>query len=314
MSNRCFIGIDLGGTNCRGAIVDGGKIVGREQFMPSGKNEDPESFFQRLVIFCQDLRERSEQTVAGIGLGAPGVIGDDGSVRYAPNLSCLNGFPLAKQLMGRLEIPVHIVNDANAVALGEAVFGAGSDLNSFLLMTLGTGVGGGLILNRSLWTGVDGAAGEVGHMMVVEDGRPCGCGSRGCLEQYASANGIVQTVRTAIDRGASSILQQITEKLEARHVGMAARKGDQVALEAFCEAGRKLGQILAGITNLLNLQGAIITGGASESFDLMLPAIRREMNERAFPVPAGSLVIRRGSLGEKAGILGAAQLAAEVLD
>jgi len=313
MSTGRFIGIDLGGTNCRGGIVEEDAIVGSEEFIPSRQDKDAEAFFDRLTLFCRRLAEKSGQPVGGIGLGAPGVVGEDGSVRYAPNLPHLNGFPLAQRLMDSLELPVYIVNDANAIAWGEAVFGAGSDLDSFLLMTLGTGVGGGVVLNRSLWTGVDGAAGEVGHMMVVENGRPCGCGSRGCLEQYASATGIVHSARLAMEEGASSSLGENSEALEARHVALAARNGDKVAAKAFCEAGKKLGQVLAGITNLLNLQGAIITGGVSESLDLMLPAIRREMNQRAFPVPAGSLVIRRGTLGERAGILGAARLAADLL-
>jgi glucokinase len=216
---------------------------------------------------------------------------------------------LAADLAERLQLPVVVANDANAIAWGEALFGAGRDFSSFIGLTLGTGVGGGLVLDRRLWLGADGAAGEVGHWTVVPDGRPCGCGNRGCLEQYASARALAVLARERIAAGEPSALAQIAAgELTSRQVGDAARQGDALALAVLEEAGGYLGQVLGGIANLLNLDGAVIAGGAVDSFDLMHPAILRELRRHAFAVPGRRLVVVPGQLADEAGILGAAAL------
>lgn len=307
------VGIDLGGTNCRGALVSASGAVGEISRMPTLIDEGLGFFLPRLVDFCRDFVRESEQRgdrAEALGIGVPGVIATDGVVTVSPNLTPLNGFALAERLRGELAIPVTLVNDANAIAWGEGLFGAGRSFSSFLTVTLGTGVGGGLVLRNVLWEGADGAAGEVGHVMVEAEGRPCGCGSRGCLEQYASASGIALTVKERLAAGEESLLAAEEEREITSHaVSLAARRGDAVALEAFRVAGMRLGQALAGIANLLNLEGVVITGGAAESLDLMLPELRRELYFRAFSVPAHRLAVVRGELGDDAGILGAARLA-----
>jgi len=243
-------------------------------------------------------------------MGAPGLIAVDGTVTTSPNPPALDGRPLAADLAERLRLPVVVANDANAVAWGEALFGAGREFASFLALTLGTGVGGGLVLDRRLWLGADGAAGEVGHWTVVPAGRSCGCGNRGCLEQYASARALAVLARERIEAGAASALAEIpAEELTSLQVGEAARRGDALALAVLDEAGGCLGQVLGGIANLLNLDGAVITGGAVDSFDLMRPAILRELRRHAFTVPGRRLAVVPGRLGDEAGILGAAALA-----
>ncbi|MBE0596397.1 MAG: ROK family protein, partial [Desulfuromonadales bacterium] len=170
------------------------------------------------------------------------------------------------------------------------------------------------VLGRQLWEGEDGAAGELGHMMVEAQGRPCGCGSRGCLEQYASASGIVLSVREHLAAGEASVLATLSEaELTSHSVALAARDGDAVSLAALEEAGVRLGQVLAGVVNLRNLDAVVITGGASESLDLMRPALEAEIRLRTFSVPAARLRIVRGELGDDAGILGAARIAWERL-
>jgi glucokinase len=313
MSQGLLIGIDLGGTNCRAALVHPNGKIGESRRMPTRIHEGLEPLMGRLFGLCHELLTVAKEEgcrICAIGVGTAGVIGNDGSVNVSPNLPPLNGVPFAKRLKENLNLPVTVVNDANAIAWGEALFGGGRPFFSFLTVTLGTGVGGGLVLERRLWEGADGAAGEVGHIMVEPEGRICGCGSRGCLEQYASASGIVKSVREFLDAGEDSILSKLTEQqLTSHKVAEAARKGDRVALAALEEAGRRLGQVLGSVANLLNLEGVVITGGASESLDLMRPILEKEIKYRAFEVSARRLKIVRGELGDDAGILGAARIA-----
>ncbi len=313
MGGESILGIDLGGTNCRGALVATTGEIGEIARMSTRIDEGCDSLLRRLIAFCEQFLRRAQDRgsrVSAVGMGTPGVIAADGTITFSPNLLPLNGLPLAAALKDALGLPVTIVNDANAIAWGEALFGAGRDFPSFLAVTLGTGVGGGLILTRSLWEGADGTAGEIGHFMVEPEGRICGCGSHGCMEQYASASGIVRTVHEHLAAGEPSLLGDWADtELTSHNIALAARGGDRVAASAFAEAGRRLGQVLAGVTNLLNLDGVVITGGASESLDLMLPALNEEIDRRAFAVPADRLRIARGALGDNAGILGAARLA-----
>lgn len=316
MNEDLLVGIDLGGTNCRGALLFAdGRIVSSRR-LATRSEEGRDALIDRLAGLVHDLLETAADLGGHpgvLGIGTPGVIAADGSVVTSPNLPSLNGIPLAERLRERLGLAVAVVNDANAIAWGEALFGAGRSLDSFLTVTLGTGVGGGLVLNRRLWTGRDGAAGEVGHLMVEPEGRPCGCGSRGCLEQYASATGMVKTVRELLAAGQASALCRLPDAaLDSRQIAEAARKGDAVARLALEAAGRRLGQAFAGVANLLNLDGVVVTGGAGESLDLMRPALERELHSRAFAAPARRLRILRGEAGEDAGILGAALLARQL--
>lgn len=312
MSRKTFLGIDLGGTNCRGALVDSGGMLTDAHRMATRIGEGLEPFLDRLVTFCRELVDAGSQQglpVTGVGIGVPGLISDRGMVRVSPNLPPLDNVPLAARLEGRVDLPVTLVNDADAIAWGEAVYGAGRDFASFLAVTLGTGVGGGLVLERRLWQGADGVAGEVGHVMVEPQGRPCSCGSRGCLERYASATGIIDSVQLALEAGEKSPLFALgDEELTCERISAAARKGDPVAQGALNEAGRRLGQVLSGVANLLNPNGIVITGGASESLDLMRPALDEELRRRAFDATIGNWRIVRGQLGDDAGILGAAGL------
>lgn len=307
------VGIDLGGTNCRAALVGSQGRIGEMFRRPTRMASGYAAWLEELAGGIGELLRQGRALglkVAAVGMGAPGLIAIDGTVVTSPNLPALDGRSLATDLGERLRLPVTVANDANAIAWGEALFGAGRDFSSFLALTLGTGVGGGLVLDRRLWLGADGAAGEVGHWTVVPDGRPCGCGNRGCLEQYASARALAVLARERIVAGEPSVLAKIpAAELSSRQVGEAARQGDALALAVLDEAGGHLGQVLGGIANLLNLDGVVITGGAVDSFDLMHPAILRELRRHAFAVPGRRLVVVPGRLGDEAGILGAAALA-----
>ena len=312
MSERILIGIDVGGTNCRGAVVGPDGMTG-----PLRRKETlartPELFVDQLVQFVDELRDSAEgKPVHGLGLGVPGIISPSGDVLESPNLRFLDGFPLRETLSERLELPISIVNDVNAICWGEALYGAGRDMKSFIVVALGTGVGGGLVLDRQLWLGVDGAAGEVGHIPVEASGRLCGCGANGCLEQYASASGIVKSIIEMRTSGQKSLLDSTAvDDLTTHDIAAAARKGDIPAKKAFDSAGARLGQVLAGIINLLNLDGVIITGGVSASFDLLEPALQKELRNRCFERSLKSVQIKRGELEDRAGIIGAALLSSE---
>ncbi|MFO7983751.1 MAG: ROK family protein [Desulfuromonadales bacterium] len=309
MNERILIGIDVGGTNCRGAVVG---LYGRTGELQRKETlaRAPEPFVDQLVQFVNELMISAEgKPVHGVGLGVPGIISPAGAILESPNLRFLDGFPLRETLSDRLELPVSMVNDVNAICWGEALYGAGRDMHSFIVVALGTGVGGGLVLDRQLWLGVDGAAGEIGHMPVEAAGRLCGCGANGCLEQYASASGIVKSIIEMRSSGQKSSLDPIAvDDLTTHDIAAAARKGDMPAKKAFDSAGARLGQVLAGVINLLNLDGIIISGGVSASFDLLEPALRTEVRNRCFERSLKSVQIKRGELGDKAGIIGAALL------
>lgn len=309
MSEGALIGIDIGGTNCRGATVDGDGRVGPLRRIATGEGP-ADDFLDRLVDFVSYLRGSSDRRETdGLGIGVPGIISPEGEILESPNLRFLDGFALQRTLGERLDMPVRVVNDVNAIAWGEAVAGAGRKMNSFVAVALGTGVGGGLILERRLWLGADGLAGEIGHVPVEANGRPCGCGARGCLEQYASATGILKTIVEQRKAGLTGSLDEVeVGNLTTKKIADAAGRGDAAARSSFAEAGARLGQALAGIVNLLNPDGVVVTGGVSTSFDLMEPAVRKELEERCFERSLRSLDLRRGELDDRAGILGAALL------
>ena len=307
MSAVCYLGIDLGGTNCRvGLVAETGEVLARRA-LPTDLSPGLEAFVDTLGRELQQLaalaRSRGLLLRAG-GIGIPGVVADDGRIAFIPNLPQLKGIALAAQLEAFSNCPLLALNDANAIALGEARFGAARGFHSFLTVTLGTGVGGGLLLAGQLWCGPDGTAGEIGHFPVEANGRLCGCGARGCLERYASATGIVASVAAALQAGAATVLKP--EALSCDAVAVAARQGDAVAIGAFEIAGQRLGQVLAGIVNLLNLEALVFTGGVSASFDLLRPCLEAELQQRLFALPRARLQIRTGILGDSAGILGAA--------
>ncbi|MBJ6800713.1 ROK family protein [Geomonas propionica] len=291
MKGELCIGVDLGGSNLRFALVDRqGRVLARsaEPTLPAAGLE---SLMTRLLSGVERLRQQAARMGAGtvaLAVGVPGLVCSDGVVRASVNVPVLEGVPLARELAGATGMPVAALNDANACALGEKNYGAGRDYRSLIALTLGTGVGSGLILDGKLWTGVDGAAGEFGHIPVEPEGRPCGCGGRGCLEQYASAG--------AIARGGD----------DAAAVACRAQQGDAAALALFAEAGRYLGIAAAGVVNLLNLEAVILCGGVARSFDLLVPALRRELEARTFPVSGGRVRVEQGILGDDAGVLGAA--------
>jgi glucokinase len=235
----------------------------------------------------------------------------EGVVVKAPNVPCLDGFRLRAALQSELDEPVILENDANAAAIGEMWRGAGQGYRTLICVTLGTGVGGGIILDGKPWRGVDGSAAEIGHIGVDPfGGVPCTCGSRGCLEVYASATAIVRMTREARPRYPNSLLHN-TEDLTSQKVYQAGMAGDELAIEVFRRMGVYLGIGLASLINVLNPEIVVIAGGLSNGWDLFEKHMHQQVIERAFPIPARRVKIVRAECGDDAGLLGAARLAFE---
>jgi glucokinase len=302
---RLFIGIDVGGTNLRCALVDhSGSILERRR-CESRIEEGRDAFCERLISEISVLKNAAALRgvlVEAIGIGVPGLIGRDGMVHSSVNMRPLEGLNLAAFVEAESALPTVCGNDANVIALGEQRFGAGRGFSSIVVITIGTGLGSGLILDGKLWTGRGGFAAEFGHITVDPEGYPCPCGNRGCLEQYASAGALVRFARERMPEKAD-------ESLSAEKVAELARKGDFAALAAFDQLGYWLGIGLASLANTLNIQAVIIGGGVAASFDLLLPALRRNIQQRCFPEIYEGLVIENAHLGDDAGLLGGAALA-----
>jgi glucokinase len=303
---------DLGGTHLRAATVDQhGKIHFRaKQNTPHGTdpNEIVAAIVHAVHEYRGDLGDESDGLKA-ISLVVPGTVNvETGTVVKAPNLPCLDGFPLAAALTNELGLPAILENDANAAAVGEMWQGAAQGCRTIICVTLGTGVGGGIILDGELWRGVDGAAAEIGHMCVDPfGGVACTCGSRGCLEVFASATAIVRMTREASPRYPDSVLHA-SRNLTAESIFEAGLRGDELALEIFRRMGVYLGIGLANLINILNPEMIVIAGGVVNGWDLFEKHMLHEVEERAFPLLAARVKIVRAKCGDDAGLLGAARL------
>jgi glucokinase len=286
------VGVDVGGTFIKAGRVDGaGRILDRV-VVPTDVEGGVDAIESRIREVVSKLGH-----AGSCGVGVPGAVDHDrGVVRSSPNIPCWKDYPARERLAAALGCSVALDNDANCAALAEGWVGAARDVESFLLITLGTGVGGGVVLAGRLWRGESGRAGELGHVVVDPDGRPCGCGSRGCLETVASATGIAR-------QAASAGLEGSVEDL-----ARAARAGGSGEREIFDEAGRALGIAISDWLNILDVHTILIAGGVAGALDLLGPALEREVERRVYAFDSSHLALIPALLGEDAGIVGAARL------
>ena len=320
------IGVDLGGTNLRiAAVEETGRIL---QTITTG-TEVARGRDRVINEMCDAIRVLANKflntgTLTGVGLGIPGIIDmDSGMLRESPNLPGWHNYPVREEIEGRLRARVILENDANAAALGEVWMGAARDVESMCMFTLGTGVGGGIVLDGKIWHGMTGMAGELGHITVEPNGVLCGCGNRGCVEQYASASAIKRMAMEAISSGnAPKLAKALTRdsELTAKQVFDLAMAGDQPAQAIFDKVGEALGVVVAGCINALNLPMYVIGGGVSSGWDAFSPALMKTVQQRSFIFSATTkfdphagkapkpTVITRALLGGDAGLLGAARL------
>jgi len=306
-------GIDIGGTKIAGGVVDEhGTVI--EELRVESPATDVAAIEDAVTALVKELGSRHDLTA--VGVGAAGYIDRDrAKIYFAPNIAWRD-VALRAELEERVDLPFVIENDANAAAWGEFRFGAGHDTDDLLMLTIGTGVGGGLVLDRSLYRGGFGVGAEIGHLRVVPDGLPCGCGNRGCLEQYASGSALVRETRAAVRRDPArggallDLAGGDVERIDGPLVTRAAQAGDELARARLAEVGRWLGEGIASLAAVLDPAVVVIGGGVSEAGDLLLdPA--REAFEAQLPGRGfrPSLTVRHAELGNRAGMIGAADLA-----
>ena len=307
------VGIDIGGTKVLAGVVDAtGRVLARERRLTPGKSV--QSVEDTIVDVVRDFSRRYD--VGAVGIGAAGFVDSArAAVLFSPHLAWRDE-PLRDAVMARLRLPVVVDNDANAAALAETRFGAAVGYRQVLCITLGTGIGGALVLDGRVYRGANGMAGEFGHMQVVPDGRRCECGNRGCWEQYASGNALVRETREMIlaDSPVAHRLRDLVggdvEALTGPLISQAASDGDPTAMELIAEVGAWLGTGLAGLTAAFDPSCIVVGGGVSEAGDLLLGPARRTFSAtlagRGFRTEP---VITRAALGAEAGFIGAADMA-----
>ncbi len=311
--------MDIGGTNMRAALVDCRGTILHSAKTPTGRNEARDDILDRMVDLIDDCKVKSRTGIKAVGIGFPGPLNvREGYIYEPPNIPSLKKTPLKKILERRLNLPVFVENDANAAALAEYRFGAGKDAKSLVCLTLGTGVGGGLILDGKIWHGADDVAGEIGHMKIRRSGRLCGCGARGCLERYASATGVVLSAKTRLRKNAGSLILKLVKgdigKVTAKIVTSAAKEGDETAIEILAETAGHLAFGVANILNVLNPRMVVICGGLARAGKFLFTPLKTEVKRLALESAFRNVRIVRGKLGDRAGLLGAAAVAFARLD
>ena len=313
MDKPYVIGVDLGGTNTVFGIVDArGNVVVNASIKTAVHNEI-ELYLDDLVVGLNMLIEQvgGKDKIRGIGVGAPNGNYFNGSIEFAPNLPWKGKIPLAQMLQERIGIPVALTNDANAAAIGEMTYGAARGMKDFIVITLGTGVGSGIVVGGQLVYGHDGFAGELGHMIVRRNGRMCGCGRQGCLETYTSATGVARTAREYLSiRSDESLLRSVdVESITSKDVYDAAMQGDALALEIFEATGAILGESFADFVTFSSPEAIILFGGLTKSADLLMNPIKHHMEKNLLPIYKGKTKLLFSQLKESdAAVLGASAL------
>jgi glucokinase len=317
LENPVVIGIDMGATNVRLALVSPrGEILARWE-RPTGTLPDQEALVAGLAAdlgVCGEEAGLRRLEIKGVGLGVPGrVLPQEGVVAMSPNVPALNGCRLLERLKPLVPWPLFLENDANLFALGEWWLGAGVGHLQMLGITLGTGVGGGLILHGRVWPGTAGTAAEVGHMTVDPEGKRCHCGNRGCLETLASASWTVAWVKEQLAQGASSWLRELWEQdpdaIHGETLVAAVQAGDPLAQKAFERVGRSLGQAIASVVHLLGLSRVVIGGRFARAWEAFEVPMQAELYRRLTLFPPEAVSVVPAILGDDAGLLGAARLA-----
>lgn len=291
-----MIGVDFGGTQIKAGTVRDG-VVTRSVVRATGAGAAPDVVLDAIAQAVLEL----DPAPKSVGLAIPGEVNAAGKVWRLPNVPGFEGVNIADELRRRIgEARVAVENDATAAALGERLYGHGRKAPSFLLVTLGTGIGSGLVIGGRLVRGANGFAGEFGHVTIDPgaDAWPCNCGLTGCVEAYCGTSAMFRRYADLGGSGADTILE-ISER---------ARAGDAAAAQTFHATGRSLGLGLAGVQNLLDLDAIVFSGGISASFDLIEPGVRESLQQRAFAPPLGAVPLLVSELGEFAGLIGAAHL------
>jgi glucokinase len=294
------IGVDLGGTNLRvAAISDEGRVLDKVS-IPAVYTAGPEHVASDITNIISSIRSRiGASGLRGVGIGVPGFIDiEKGIVVGSANLPGFEGFPVRDAIQDKLGTTILLENDANAAALGEMWIGAGRDVKDLILITLGTGIGGGIVVGGRVLHGHLGMAGEIGHMTVYPEGNPCGCGNCGCLEKHASATAIAAMGR----------MMHFGDRITAEGVYDLAKQGNERAILIFEAVGRALGVALANLINLFNFPLYLLTGGPLPAWDMFAPTMFHEIKTRSLTYKRTGTRVEKAVLGGDAGLFGAAYL------
>lgn len=311
------IGVDIGGTSIKGAaITDKGEILDRFSLKMERLAEPEVSFGRMCDEIAKFLSDKPyKDQIAGIGLGVPGILDKDiGLVKSSPNMPKWINFKISEFVENRLHLPVKIVNDASAAVLGEAKFGSGKEYNNIIMITLGTGVGGGIIINRKLYDGLGGTGAQLGHSLIRFRGRQCGCGRKGCLEAYASATALIKAANDGLKKYPDSELNKVSE-IDAKAIFDAEKAGDKFAKKLVKEYVMYLSEGLLDYCNIFRPDVFLLSGGVANQGDYLIKKLVRYMKKRNYGyVNAPEIPVKLASLGYDSGKLGAASLIFEVYE
>ena len=318
MEKPYVVGIDIGGTNTVFGIVDArGTIIATDSIKTAGHGE-VEAYADAVCKPLMKLIQANggKEKIKGIGIGAPNGNYYSGTIEFAPNLPWKGIIPLAAMFEERTGIPTALTNDANAAAIGEMTYGAARGMKDFIMITLGTGVGSGIVINGQMVYGHDGFAGELGHTIIRrENGRLCGCGRHGCLETYCSATGVARTAREILTSSTEeSLLRAIpSEEITSKDVYGAAKKGDKVAKQIFEFTGTLLGEALADFIAFSSPEAIVLFGGLAKSGELLTKPVKKAMDDNVLNIFKGKTKLLISELKDSdAAVLGASALGWEI--
>jgi len=312
--NKPVLAVDIGGTKIMTALFSADGKMETKDVRPTLAADGVEAVVERLYLAVQDIFKKNDVTpsqLQAISIACAGGIDTEEGivVTPSPSLPDWSGLPLADIIKEKTGVITYVLNDASAAALGEQRYGAGKGVKNLVLITLGTGIGGGIIIDDKLYLGADGGAGELGHMTVESDGLRCGCGNTGCLEMYASGRAVARDAADRLRKGEKSSLAENIEKLAAEMVGVAAKKGDKLARDVIDRAAFYLGVGLVNIVNIFNPQMIVIGGGLAGIGEMLIAPGRKMVAEQAFSINSRNVKIVKARLGNEAGVYGAAAFA-----
>lgn len=316
MFEKYRVGVDVGGTNVKIALIDKKGEILFSKTVPTRAEMGYEYTINNMKQSIREMIEEAkidQNALEGIGFGFPGQIDcDNGVVRILPNIPGWINVPIAEIMQKEFNVPVKVDNDVRCAALAELNYGAGAGCNNLICITVGTGIGSGLIVNGKLVRGASNAAGEIGHVKLsINDGPICGCGDTGCMEAYASGPAIVAMAKEYIKGGKSTKYREMTNAksdITPAVVAQAAKEGDVVAKRIFTIMGEYIGTGMASVVNLLNPEKIVIGGGVADAGDILIAPLKETLTKRAMPIQGSAVEIVPAQLGNTAGVIGASLL------
>lgn len=314
-----YLGVDLGGMSIKAGVVDeNGEIICSDK-VPTGRERSYIHIIKDMAGLCSEMISKAGLTIDdinSIGVGSPGIPDKENGVLISSNNLGFTNVPIRNELQKYFNVPVYLENDANAAALAECVAGASRDVEHSVLITLGTGIGGGIIIDNKIYSGFNGAASELGHMIIVHNGLQCSCSRRGCFEKYASASALIEQTMEAAKENPDSLLNTLTEgdinKIDAKMAFIAQKQGDPTASRV---VDRYIEYLADGVMNIINIlfpEVIVIGGGLGNEGENLFEPLRKALKKRAYTHDVASTKIRGAEMGNKAGIVGAAMLGRKI--